>query len=211
MKNFTNKAVIAVLGLSIAPLINAQVVQTRRNIPTGLEGSRGLAGGRSYAGTAYTGQRQQQYAPGPVITRGSNVKALGVDKLGTEGQNFEALTIAQAISQIPELAQLRQYVDQHPQIKQQLANAYEKITLLAPTNEAFAAVRAELAGKTLEEKAEILRNHISKGIYTTDSFIDKLKQAGQKLVGQVDERTVVREIKTKNGVIRIVDNVILEK
>ncbi len=203
MKNNKQKLMIAVVGLSFATLINAQVVETRRNIPTGLEGSRGLAGSRYSRGDVAT--TKNRYAPGPVITK------TGVDKLGTEGQNFEELTIAQAISQIPELAQLKQYIEQHPQIKQQLNNAYEKITLLAPTNQAFADVRAELAGKTLAEKAAILRNHINKGIYSTESFLNKVKRAGQQLIGQVEEQTVAREIKTKNGVIRIVDNVILEK
>ncbi|OQA35632.1 MAG: Fasciclin domain protein [Candidatus Dependentiae bacterium ADurb.Bin331] len=204
MKNNKQKLMIAVVGLSFATIINAQVVETNRNIPTGLEGSRGLTAGSRYTrGDVAT--TKNRYAPGPVITKN------GVAKLGTEGENFEALTIAQAISQIPELAQLKQYIEQHPQIKQQLNNAYEKITLLAPTNQAFADVRAELAGKTLAEKAAILRNHISKGIYSTESFLNKVKRAGQQLIGQVEEQTVAREIKTKNGVIRIVDNVILEK
>lgn len=198
MKNFTKKAVVAVLSLSIAPLMDAQVVQTTRDIPTGLEGEHGLAG---YRGNG----RRQQYGPGPVITkRGSNVKAL----LGRQGENFQALTIVEAINAIPELSTLAQQIEQHPQIKELLTSG--KVTIFAPNNEAFNKIKSELAQKTIREVGDVLRNHVTQGRYTSDILPSTIATLNKNIdAAKVAERLAEADIQTKNGVIHIIDKVIL--
>ncbi len=206
MKNM-KKIMIVALAVAATPVVNAQVIQTTRDIPTGLEGERGLAGGRSYARSAGyrgTGQRQQ-YAPGPVITkRGSNVKAL----LGREGENFQALTIIEAINAIPELSTLAEQIEQHPRIKELLATG--KVTIFAPNNEAFNKIQSALAEKTVREVGDVLRNHVTKGRYTSDILPSTIATLNKNIAAaEVAAKLVEADIQTKNGVIHIINKVIL--
>lgn len=125
-------------------------------------------------------------------------------KLGYPGEHSEKNIVATA----QEIANLEKFVDllhKHGLFNYLQSGTY---TVFAPSNSAFEKVFANLKNKSPKEIQELLKDHVVKGLYTSD----KLPEILETLTGKNIETALIKvgkaDIQTSNGVIHIVDEVI---
>jgi uncharacterized surface protein with fasciclin (FAS1) repeats len=149
---------------------------------------------------------------GPVIIHHDNKETVtSADQqlqAAIKNKDFSEVTILDALKAIPQLETLALLVEKYDLTD--LSNG--DVTLIAPTNRAFAEIRTALIRKTSDEIKEILKHHIIAGKKTIailePTFI--LAKDGKFLSGaDLKAKAIATDVRTKNGIIHIVDEVIL--
>jgi hypothetical protein len=152
----------------------------------------------------------------------SNIKILKPDHqmlIGAIEQNknvFKNLTIAQVLERLPQLSTLKKALEQ-----QGLLGSLDKsgkLTLFAPNNRAFEAIKDVAAKLSDSEFAQVLKNHLIAQQRLGAQDLKKVAAKGgaattaaqkQLDVDETLKKVIVADIETKNGVIHIVDEVLV--